>query len=324
MAPYAAPTEEEDDMKIPRYWASDRQSAQDPNGKPLWFNCWRWSETSLDEARQLAQAKAQELVWKVQNGWILDRYSYGDRPVREEIKQSITTHDGREVGIITRNPYGALVLNSANAMFIDIDLEQNAPPQDQQQSPALDLNEIANSLVSGFKSLFGGGQQQPAQPPPRPAPLSRADSCIQRIEDVARRHPDLDIRIYRTFAGFRCLITNYTFDPSNVVTTDILRDIGADPLYMKLCRTQDSFRARLTAKPWRCGAHRPPSRFPWADRGQEATYRNWEQQYQSIASRYATCKLVKQIGGGRVHPDVAPILGTHDQLACSQHDLSLA
>jgi hypothetical protein len=324
-------------MKIPRYWASEELSARAPDGKPFWFNCWRWSETSVGEAKQLAHAKAQELLWKVQNGWVLDRYSYGDRPVREEIKQSITTDDGREVGIITRNPYGTLVLNSANAMFIDIDLEENAPPpQYQPQSPGLDLNDIASSLLSGFKSLFGGGQQQPAQPPPQPAPqpppqpplqqtlLSRADRCIQQIEDVARRHPDLDIRIYRTFAGFRCLITNYTFEPSNAVTTDILREIGADPLYMKLCRTQESFRARLTAKPWRCDAPRPPFRFPWANQRQEATYRNWEQQYQSIASQYATCKLVKQIGSGRVHPDVVPILGTHDQLACSPYELNLA
>ena len=310
-------------MKIPRYWANERQSVRAPDGKPYRLDCWRWSESSIDEAKQLAQAKARELVWKVQNGWFLDRYSYGDRPVREEIKYSVTARDGREVGLITRNPYGALVLNAANAMFIDIDLNPDGPAQ-SAQSPALDLNDIANSLLSGFKNLFGGGQQSPQQAPQQPAPVSRADQCMQQIEDVARRHPDLDIRVYRTFAGFRCLITNYTFEPANPVTTDILNSIGADPLYMKLCRTQESFRARLTAKPWRCGADRPPSRFPWTDQRQESIYRDWEQRYQSAASRYATCKLVKEIGSGRVHPDIEPILGTHDQLACSPYGLNLA
>ena len=45
--------------------------------------------------------------------------------MREEIIQNIVNRDGKEIGVITRNAYGSLVLNAANARFIDIDFEQD-------------------------------------------------------------------------------------------------------------------------------------------------------------------------------------------------------
>ena len=49
------------------------------------------------------------------SGQQLDRYSYGDRPVREEIVQTLSRD-----AVVTRNAYGALVLNAARAMGIEV------------------------------------------------------------------------------------------------------------------------------------------------------------------------------------------------------------
>jgi len=108
-------------MKIPKYWAKGIQSTQDSRGRKAAFTCWHWSDESLDQAKQKANARAGELAQKLLNNVTLERYPYGDRPLREEILQPITNQAGQEIAVITRNAYGAKVLNAAKAMFIDID-----------------------------------------------------------------------------------------------------------------------------------------------------------------------------------------------------------
>jgi hypothetical protein len=94
----------------------------------------------------------------------------------------------------------------------------------------------------------------------------------------------------------------------------LLAAFGSDPMYRRLCKVQECFRARLSAKFWRCGAARPPSRFPWANAQMEAEYRRWEQDYHRQANQFATCQLMDVIGEPSVHADVEPILQTHDRL----------
>ena len=117
-------------MNIPKYWAKRVQSVQTPDGNNLGLSSWQWSNDSASEAQQRADVRINELIQKVSMGKVLNRYSYGDRPMREEITQSVISDDLREVAVVTRNGYGALVLNTANAMFIDIDFtekEMTAP-----------------------------------------------------------------------------------------------------------------------------------------------------------------------------------------------------
>ena len=80
------------------------------------------------------------------------------------------------------------------------------------------------------------------------------------------RIPVMGCRVYRTAGGFRLLVTSDTFDPMSTETIELLKAFGSDPLYIRLCKAQECFRRRLSAKFWRCGADRPPSRFPWAIR----------------------------------------------------------
>src|SRR5664279_3257246 len=110
-------------MKIPKYWAQSTQSARQPGGRGYRIACWQWSDVSLADARQKAVDKAAELARRVLADETLNRYAYDQRPLREEMTQGITA-GGHEVGVVTRNKYGARVLNATQAMFIDIDFKE--------------------------------------------------------------------------------------------------------------------------------------------------------------------------------------------------------
>jgi hypothetical protein len=284
-------------MKIPKYWAKSSQSIQQPGGRPYQVVTWQWSDVSREDAQRKADDRVREVADKVRAGQQLNRYGYGERPLREEITQGVTNNIGSEVAIVTRNLYGALVLNAANAMFIDIDFSDKG---------------TSGSSGGGFS--WGFGKRAPSQ----------EDQHVERITTWASGHPDVGLRIYRTAAGLRCLITNQTFDPGQSYTLDILREFESDPLYVRLCQAQDCFRARLTPKPWRCNTPAPPSRYPWESNDREIQFRSWEKRYEQASRSYAVCKLVKQLGPQEIHPDVAPILSLHDQLTGVTANLPLA
>jgi hypothetical protein len=108
-------------MKIPKYWAQGTAKVRGDRGEfDLTF--WRWSDTSQAEAAQAAEARAREVAARFTSFNELNRYGYADRPLREEIVDVVKGSDGREIAIVTRNAYGALVLNAARVMFIDIRL----------------------------------------------------------------------------------------------------------------------------------------------------------------------------------------------------------
>ncbi len=272
-------------MRIPKYWARETKSARNPRGKWMKLVVWQWSDQSVADAQQQALARVNQLFARVQNGERLNRYSYGLRPLRE----AITADRGKEVGVITRNAYGAAVLNAANAMFVDIDFK----------------DEGKFSLSAQLQKLRGS------------AGPSQEQLALAKLEQWAARNVGLGLRVYRTAAGLRGLITNELFDPTQESALGILRELESDRLYIRLCREQGCFRARLTAKPWRCGVPNPPSKYPWENVDVELRYRTWEEKYKATASRYAACRLLKQIGNPEVHPDIAPVLAIHDQRAAA-------
>jgi hypothetical protein len=284
-------------MKIPKYWAKSIQSVQQPGGRSYLLVIWQWSDVSVSEAQQKADDRIRELAQRVGFGETLNRYGYDERPLREEIVQGVDNDRGSEVAIVTRNLYGALVLNAANAMFIDIDFADKG---------------TAGSAGGGFS--WGFGKRAPSQ----------EDQHVERITSWANSHPDVGLRVYRTAAGLRCLITNQTFEPTRSHALDVLRAFESDQLYVRLCKAQDCFRARLTPKPWRCNMTPPPWRYPWANADAEINYRVWERHYEQVSRSYAVCQLVKQLGPHEVHPDVAPVLTLHDHLTGVEVDRPLA
>ncbi len=284
-------------MKIPKYWAKGQTTVRDERGRELTVACWRWSDVSPAEAVQAAEARAREITLRFEAGQRLDRYAYADRPLREEIIEPLNGAGGREAAILTRNSYGALVLNTARVMFIDIDSEKKDRP----------------GAFAGVLRQLGGKQS-----------LSAEALQLARIEEWSRAHPEWSIRVYRTFGGLRGLITNELFEPKDSSSIEILKSLGSDPLYVKLCQAQECFRARLTPKPWRCGVNGPPGRYPWPTAAAEIAQREWERNYEHATHQYTTCKLIKDFGSKTMHPEIARIAQIHDQYACLGDSLSLA
>lgn len=98
-------------MNVPRYWARSASGIAASGGRPIPTWCWRWSNASIEEAQQKADARAIELARLLEAGTPPDHFAYGEQPLREEIVQRI----GDDRAIVTRNLYGALVLNALRA-----------------------------------------------------------------------------------------------------------------------------------------------------------------------------------------------------------------
>jgi hypothetical protein len=278
-------------MHIPRYWArSDPQQPVKARRRSIQFVCWGWSDQSAADAKRNADARASAVGQKFSAGNPLDKYPYGlgDRPLREEVVQ--LDHGAARDGsaVITRNQYGVLVLNAAKAMFIDLDFDSYV------QVPK-----------SGgfFSRLFAR----------KPTPEELQKLSLEKIRAWATQHRDKGLRLYRTYAGFRCLVTSRTFEAASSESMELLRSIGSDPLYVRLCEAQACFRARLTPKPWRCAVDRPPGSFPRLDPQMELRFQQWKREYEITIQEYGVCRFIEQIGPGAHHPEIVPILQLHDR-----------
>jgi hypothetical protein len=143
---------------------------------------------------------------------------------------------------------------------------------------------------------------------------------IQRVADSN----GLAARVYQTAAGYRALITSERIEAASPRSDTLLQQFAADPLYVRLCRMQESFRARLSAKPWRCGMPVPPVTFPFITTDEESRFRQWEAQYTPAAARYATCKYLTWIGPGRMDPSLEELIYFHDIETRASSTLPLA
>jgi len=272
-------------MNFPKFWAKASNGG---------LTCWRWSNTSLEDAQRLANQALQQLADRVRiSGWPTQRYGYADRPLREPVLQELAD------AVVTRNAYGCRVLNTAQVLFVDIDL-----PEPKPASGGL------------FKKLFGK--------PERGNEPSPEATTLARIESWTRNKSNWGWRVYRTRAGLRLLATHALFQPGAPETDVVFEELGSDPLYRRLCRAQKSFRARLTPKPWRCGLRPPEVRWPWTDPKAEAKFTSWEQRYLAASRNYATCALVKTLGNAQIHSAVAPLVSLHDEITRVGTSLPLA
>jgi hypothetical protein len=226
-------------------------------------------DAARDRAREIAQRVAQRITT---NPAQAHQYQYGDRPLPEPVIREFDAS-----AVVTRNVYGALILNADNLMFVDIDQEKPKPSQ----------------------------------------------AILDRVRSVAERH-DFSARVYKTAGGYRVLIGNTSFQAGSSETEMLLNEFGADPLYMRLCRIQESFRARLTPKPWRCRFHLPPFSFPFETPRAEAENFKWERAYDATASAYSTCSYVTAFGGVRIAPEFEDLVYYHDQETKANSNLPLA
>jgi hypothetical protein len=287
-------------MHFPKFWAKGSRQGTDSEGRPRRFECWRWSDDSEAIATASADEAARRLVEKAATGeFPPDFYGYTDRPLREESIREIRTQRGDLSGVITRNSYGCLVLNTERVMFVDIDIPG--------------LEHARRDRPGFFARLFGAKSRDELIEP-----------IIKRAQVFAYSNSSWGWRAYETRAGVRLLATHRLFDAADSTTARVFAEMDADPLYCKLCEVQKSFRARLTPKPWRCDLANPPVRWPYESPEIEEQFNNWEANYLSAAGEHATCRFLRIIGNDAVHPEVQSVIGIHDELSNAEVEMNLA
>lgn len=286
-------------MNIPTFWSralvdESGQEIHHDDGHGHGFYGIGWSDNSEADAHQLAMHRARRIAERFnrddQDMFPLREQYYTDRPLREPVIEELLAGDSM-IAVITQNIYGAYILNTTRAMFIDIDVP---PPP------------VVPGLIG---RLFG--MKPPTEEEKRPP--------HERIQETLASHADLGMKVYRTPAGFRGLVTSQPMRPGSDDAQRLMRSFKSDPLYITLCKSQQSFRARLTPKPWRIGMDNPPRAFPFFDPAKQAAFDQWKLAYDARITQYAACEPLSNEPWGNpiVHPDIAPVLAMHDELACS-------
>jgi hypothetical protein len=290
-------------VKLARYWTREAGEATGRDGRRLRVVARGWSNESVEAARAVARDIGRRVAERLLAGRAEGRhYAYGERPLPEPVVREFPGGGGELAAVVTRNAYGALVLNARDLVFVDIDRDDGAAPA------------AGGGLVAGVLSLFG---KAPAPPP------AAASGVLADIERVAARQ-GLAARVYRTAAGYRAIVTSTRLPAGPGPGEALLQAFGADPLYVRLCRLQESFRARLTPKPWRCGLRLPPAAFPFETPQAQSQARTWEAEYAAASARYATCRYVATVGGGTMAPGLEELIRYHDQETRATAELPLA
>ncbi len=290
-------------MKIPTHWSRATFCDYDDHGSKKCFAATAYSYESLEDAKAKALERAKFICSRVLGFAHLDRYEYGSTPLREPVVEEIR-YGNHIAAVITRNRYGALVLNSNSVLFVDIDCTD---------SP---------SGSRGFwSSLFFGIGASAKQ-----ATMEKSVSeHIAKIDAWVAIRPAHSLRVYRTAAGLRLIFTDRLYEPQSTSVSAIFSELGADPLYAKLTRAQECFRARLTPKPWRVG-YSPLNQvatYPWESRDHEEGVKRWVDGYVGKNSAYKVCHFVKSFGAA---PSgiIAHIVDTHDRMTRPDDPLPMA
>lgn len=294
-----------------RFWARAAERVDSPTG-PVHLAQWGHSPTSEDAARAHARERLARLAERVrihglprrqdegQGGSLsaggaalrTDEGSYYDaQPAREEVLQELRDSADALLAVITRNRYGSLILTTDTIAFVDIDL----PPAPPAKQP-----------------LFGRGAWRQKQEEHRAERKRRVDL----IASWALRHPVCSVITYETAAGLRVAISGLDAAADSAQMQQVMQDLEADPLYARLCARHATYRARLTAKPWRCGvtALSDTSDYPTTSAAEQSAREEWISGYD--AARAGT-RAVQRLdtSGPAVSGAAAVVLDLHDRLS---------
>ncbi|MEO7251084.1 MAG: hypothetical protein ABIW30_00575, partial [Arenimonas sp.] len=216
-------------------------------------------------------------------------YEYGSGVIREEWMQLLAGTDDAPEAIVTRNRYGAPVLNARALAMIDIDLPQG-----------------------GSRGL--AFWKKPADP---------AEAAIAKVRAWHQNNPRASLRVYRTPNGFRVLRTDEEVLADSPAADRLLAELGNDKLYAALCKRQQCFRARLGPKPWRAALPLPPGSFPRQGEPQ-SRFEEWLALYEIASAGYAACRYLETIGEDAIAATLRRMVDFHDETSGALSDRPLA
>jgi hypothetical protein len=328
-------------MIIPQYWAEARLQHRERK-RQVTVRRFGWSDHSLEDAQAHAERRVREAFDRVLAGEALPRrerrvpYNGAEGvPIREEVIE----RDGETV--ITRNAYGALCLNTPNVFFADIDFWP-APGCRSMVLTALALGLIVGlvlkaglglswkiSIVAAIASALFLGHGLSLALRRLLTQLRGGDvgEARKRVLAFLAAHPQWRVRLYRTPAGLRVLAVHRLFEPREAETEAAFTAFATDPNYVRMCRNQNCFRARVTPKPWRIGLPRmrPPYAAAWCpEHAQLPLRRAWVADYDLASAGYAACRYLETLGAGQTDAAADHVRQLHDLMCQAERELPLA
>jgi hypothetical protein len=281
-------------MRFAPHWARvslGEDGQPDPAGPYVGFG---WSLGDPAEARAMATRRALGV-----RAWVEDPEGRADPegdyyPTDGSVLREVVLEEGGAGAVrwaVTRNRYGAEVLNVDGMAILDVDV------------PA---RRVVVEPTGFFGRLFG-----------RPTVRWERDDPA---EVLARLRATLDGcglggRVYETAAGFRVLVTSEVLSWDAPRFRELLEATGSDPLYATLCRRQECCRARLTPKPWRLGFRGPDTGTvptPWAPDPVPA-WREWLVRYRERSAGRSTARHLADFGPTGVVPELVDVVARHDR-----------
>jgi hypothetical protein len=264
-------------MKIYKYWTVEKQTIL-IDGNRQEITCYGGSNLSVEDARGKAREKAEKIQRKIAG----EKHLFEDyeSEIREEILQLIDDHSA-----ITRNRYGARVLNVEKLMILDIDKP---------------------------KPTGGLFKKKDTRPP--------KEQIFEMVRNLAAtKYKEYGFRIYETYQGARVIVLGREFDPRDRDTKKMMDEFNCDPLYTMLCIKQGCYRARLTPKPSRMKFRSYKVKYP--REGDDGEFQRWVNEYESTSRNFSVCKLVEQVGVSHYVPEVVRL---HDEVTGVDYRQQLA
>ncbi len=340
-------------MIVPRYWAEGRvqhHGWRKGKRRQVTLRRFGWSDVSVEEAQIMANLRVAEALEQWELGRKVKRrepkvsYNGADGvPIREEIVEE------RGSAILTRNRYGALCLNIPDLIMIDIDADLWSRPMSGWMKAVVGVKlvvyvwllfllfkamndvgtgvglplllavllslalELSTPLIGrAFIRLYYGGEKE---------------MILRRLRVWFRRHPEVAATLYETPAGYRLIFTHRLGDPDEKELRLWVRELYADPQYVKMCLKQRGFRARVSPKPWRIGMaplhHRTAATWP-VDAERLAVRQAWVREYEAASVGFAACRFVETLGMGMPLPEAERLRFWHDELSCAGSGLPIA
>jgi hypothetical protein len=266
-------------MKIYKYWSAEK-SRIDIYGEVKEITTYGGSNLSIEDAASKAREKVELVKRKIQGE--PDVFEDYEVDIREEILRAL---DDRT--IITRNRYGAQVLNAEHLLFLDIDKPKT-------------------TLAGLFKRSESGSDKEKI-------------FDMVRKSAVSPKYSGLAFRLYETYQGARVIVTGRDFDARSSETISIMNEFNTDPLYASICRQQACFRARLTPKPQRMKMK--PYKVKYPREVADAQLDAWLQAYEQASRGYSVCRFVEQAGAGI---GTSEAVRYHDEISGAMIHLPLA
>jgi len=323
----------------------------EPNGMIWWLLREGGSNASVKNSVIDSQKNLAEMEQLIETDKLRDIFYYvSQAPVTEIVIERFGDNDNPYASI-TRNRYGALVLNAPNVFFADIDVKILSPKVSKEPDMKY-ANSIANMPDSIRNSMFSMiSNMRRANPTPEEEDeLERTLSKLKTGEDYwnqmyknyveerdreqrkalntiaefSNNNPLLSFRVYETAAGYRLIMTSRTVSATSVESSQWLESLNSDKLYNRLCEQQQCYRARLTPKPWRLPDFKSPKYYLKAKDSDEYELVAWLNEYLEKSKSYAVCQLVASYGDGVTTSEAELVVKIHDEYVFNEESPELA